>query len=96
MNYRLENGTSSPVLRGAEGELVFVRVRVDSRSLEDLLEALAGLEFPINPEIRHGHPETAVEFPAYDNHVAEIQAVIRNSRIEGVSVELASMLRAIA
>ncbi len=96
MSYRFDKETASPVLRGVEGELVFIRVYVDPRSLEDLLEALCSLDFPINPEIRHGHPHTIVEFPAYDRHVGEIRNVIRRAGITGATVELANMMRAIA
>ena len=79
---------ASTVLRGQDGELVFVSVRVNSRLLEELLEALAKLEFPINPEIRHGHPFTLVEFPAYDGNIEEIQNVLRNEALEDVKLEL--------
>lgn len=89
MSYWPEDAISSPVLRGAEGELVNVRVRVDSRSLEELLEALAGLKFPINPEIRHGYPDTWVEFPAYDAHVPAVKKLLRRMRI-GAGVEMVS------
>ena len=37
----------SPSLGGAEGELVSVRVLVEPRLLEELLEALAGVSFPV-------------------------------------------------
>jgi hypothetical protein len=79
---------ASPVLRGQDGELVFVSVRVNSRLLEELLDALARLEFPINPEIRHGHPYTLVEFPAYDGHITEIQNVLRDAALDGAKLEL--------
>ena len=86
----------STVLRGSEGDLVFVRVRVNSRSLEKLLESLAGLDFPINPEIRHGFPDTWVEFPAYDKHVRAIETLLRRSGFTGATIELANVLSAIA
>jgi hypothetical protein len=77
-----------PVLRGQDGELVFVSVQVNSRLLEELLDALAKLEFPINPEIRHGHPFTLVEFPAYDGNIEDIQTVLRNEALDDVKLEL--------
>jgi len=40
-------------LFGAEGELVTVSVAVDAHFLEDVLEVLADLSFPVNPEIYH-------------------------------------------
>ena len=90
---KIDNSTA---LRGADGELVFVRVRVDSRLLEDLLEALARADFPINPEIRHGYPHTTVVFPAYDQQVPEIRALIQGAGIRDVTLDLANMLTAIA
>ena len=81
-----------PVLHGADGNLVLVRVRVDERLLEEVLEALAGASFPINPEIRHGHPDTWVEFPAYEKHTAEIRRLIRAAGIRNVEIELANTL----
>jgi len=36
-----------------EGELLLVRLRVECRQLEEVLEALADLPFPVNPELCH-------------------------------------------
>ena len=44
---------SATTLCGREGALVCVSISVDPRSLESLLEALAELDFPINPQIFH-------------------------------------------
>lgn len=83
-------------LHGTEGVLVFVRVRVDPRLLEDLLEALAAADFPINPEIRHAHPQTIVEFPAYESQIPEIRRLVTGAGVGQGDLELANMLRAIA
>jgi hypothetical protein len=96
VSYPSESDKDSAALRGADGELVFVRVRVDSRLLEDLLDALAQADFPINPEIRHGYPDTFVEFPAYDQQVPEIRSLIQRAGIRDVALDLANMLTAIA
>lgn len=63
-------------LTGTEGELVSVRVSVEPRSLEELLECLASLAFPVNPEIFHGVP-TVVEFPAWESRLFEVQDALR-------------------
>ena len=65
-------------LTGLEGELVLIRICVEARHLEDLLEALAEVPFPLNPQIYH-QPETVVEFPAYSSRVHEIEQVIETS-----------------
>lgn len=75
-------------LHGRDGDLVFVSVRVNSRLLEELLDALACLDFPINPEIRHGHPHTLVEFPAYEGNIEAVQSVLRNAGLDGAKLEL--------
>ena len=79
MKFRPEVELETAALRGLDGELVLVRVKVDSRMLEELLEALASADFPINPEIRHGFPDTVVEFPAYENQLAEIRSLIQRA-----------------
>ena len=82
----------SPALLGREGELVSVSVAVNPRELEELLEALAALDFPINPEIYHDalivyvmhdgeqriEPCTLVEFPAYANRLEKIRTVLES------------------
>jgi hypothetical protein len=96
MNYWPATGDESVALHGKDGTLVFVRVRVDSRLLEDLLEALARADFPINPEIRHGYPSTDVEFPAYDGQIAEIRRLIQIAGIRDAELQLANAMSAIA
>ncbi len=83
-------------LQGTAGVLMVVRVRVQPRNLEDVLEALASADFPINPEIRHGHAESTVEFPAYDKQLTEIRTLLKNAGIEDTSLDIANMLRTIA
>ena len=82
-------------LHGPEGRLVFVRLRVVPRSLEEALEALAQASFPVNPEIRHGHPWSWVEFPAYDGNVKEIHSLLDRSGLQDVRVEVEGALEAI-
>lgn len=82
-------------LRGREGELVLVRISVSPKLLEDLLEALAEISFPINPEIQH-NPSTRVEFPAYQGRIAEVQDVLARSGFPASMIEIRAMLTAIA
>jgi hypothetical protein len=67
-----------PGLFGLEGELVSLRISVDPKHLEDLLEALALLDFPVNPQLYHRPGQVIVEFPAYSTRVAEVSNAIRN------------------
>jgi len=82
--------TPNAPLAGAEGALVTVSVAVEPPRLEQLLDALAHLEFPINPQIYHdavqvycfaddheeAEPTTLVEFPAYESRLPEIRAAL--------------------
>ena len=61
-------------LSSRDGELISVRAHVEARLLEDLLEALAEIPYPVNPEIYHlgGTGGSVVEFPAYASWLEEI------------------------
>ena len=81
---------ASLALSGREGELLSSSVDVAARDLEELLEALSILDFPVNPQIFHdaavvyvladgSESETAttlVEFPAYGDSVRQIRDVL--------------------
>lgn len=60
-------------LFGREGELISLGISTDPRLLEDLLEALASLDFPVNPQLYHRPTEVLVEFPAYSNQVQHVR-----------------------
>jgi hypothetical protein len=82
----------SVTLSGSEGELVNVRVAVDPRSLEDLLETLAELSFPVNPQILHGSSHTAVEFPAWAGRLSEVRRVIESHGFSSNAIEVHAAL----
>jgi len=65
-----------PALFGAEGELVLLQISVEPRLLEDLLEVLARLEFPVNPDLSHKPNSVSVEFPAYSGRVEEVRKLL--------------------
>lgn len=96
----------SPSLAGPEGELVSVRISIEPRLLEKLLESLASLEFPINPQIYHNavmvyvypdgrkviEPTTTVEFPAYAGRLAEVRAALRQGGFDPALLSAKNML----
>lgn len=84
-----------PLLSGPHGELVQVRVSTDPRLLEELLECLAGVPFPINPSIIHGRP-TVVEFPAYEARLYAVRDALRTYGFDPTSISINSMLDAIS
>lgn len=79
-------------LAGAEGELLCATLRVHPRDLEDLLETLARIPFPVNPEIRHGAPDTTVAFPLFSGRLPEVEAVLREGGFGGNALELRAIL----
>ena len=98
--------TGTPALCGSEGELVSISVSVEPRDLEDLLEALATLDFPINPQIYHeasviyverdgrqrAEPATMVEFPAYARRVPKIRGVLETCGFTSDAICISPML----
>ena len=66
----------SGFIRGREGNLVSVRIPTDPRRLEDLLEALAGADFPVNPQLYHHASTVVVEFPAYACQIDRLSELI--------------------
>jgi hypothetical protein len=98
--------TPETTLSGREGHLVCVSIDVDARYLESLLEALAQVDFPINPQIYHdaamvylfadGHrrtePITLVEFPAYGARLDEVRRALEAHCFDPSSLHVTDML----
>ncbi|HUS05085.1 MAG TPA: hypothetical protein VMZ52_02225 [Bryobacteraceae bacterium] len=85
----------APVLSGAEGELVSIRINIDPKQLEELLDCLAQVSFPINPQIYHAKP-TSVEFPAYAKRLHEVTEALRLYGLSSIPLQVSPMLRAIS
>ncbi|MBK5293566.1 MAG: hypothetical protein JJE04_18055 [Acidobacteriia bacterium] len=84
-----------PFLSGLEGELVSLRIAVEPRLLEDLLETLAELPFPVNPRIQHqvgANPSTVVEFPAYREKLDLVRASLGRGGFPAASLHVDRML----
>lgn len=83
-------------LLGTEGALVSVSISVDPPRLEALLDAVAYLDFPINPQIYHAAgPVTLIEFPAYESRLPEIRALLETRGFPGQSLSATAMLESI-
>jgi hypothetical protein len=92
--------TATLPLLGTEGALVSVSISVEPPRLEALLDALAHLDFPINPQIYHDagpatYPATLVEFPAYEKRLPEIRSLMETCGFPAKSVKATSMLDSI-
>jgi len=93
-------------LSTSEGALVSVSIHIHPQYLEALLEALARIDFPINPQIYHDaeivtlHPDgseeieptTVVEFPAYFGRLEEVHTGLRVYGFSHDAVSVTSML----
>ena len=96
---------ASPSLATGEGDLISVSINVEPRDLETLLESLAQLDFPINPQIYHEaalvyvYPDgreqtqsaTLVEFPAYRERLPQVRAALTASGFDPSIAYVASM-----
>ena len=97
---------ATPSLSSSEGALVSVSISVDPHYLEALLEALARVSFPINPQIYHDAAivyryaddreetgsTTLVEFPAYAQRLDEARCALRANGFDPACMEVTGML----
>lgn len=95
-----------PSLEGREGLLVSVSIAVEPRLLESLLETLAHVRFPINPQIYHDaaivyhyagdrdetEATTLVEFPAYAGRLDEVRQALESYGFDSAAMQVSSML----
>jgi hypothetical protein len=98
--------SSAPSLSGREGDLISVSIDVDPPCLESLLEALAQVGFPVNPQIYHDaalvyvYPDdrqeteatTLVEFPAYRGQLDDVRRALDNCGFDPASLQVTGML----
>jgi hypothetical protein len=103
MSVRLES------LATSEGTLISISISVQPSRLESLLEALAGVSFPVNPQIYHdaavisrfpdGREEcesaTLVEFPGYAASVEEVRKAIASFGFDPKGIQVTGMLEEI-
>ena len=94
------------MLATAEGALVCVSLDVEPQCLESMLEALALVNFPINPQIYHdaamvyryadGREESAaltlVEFPAYEANLADVRRAVEAYGFDATCLHVRAML----
>jgi hypothetical protein len=80
---------SQPALHSPEGELLSLAISVEPRLLEDLLETLSGLTFPVNPQLYHQQSKVIVEFPAYSARIEEVRHSLQARGLSSTHLELA-------
>jgi hypothetical protein len=77
------NPPPEAALFGREGELISLSIATEPRFLEDLLDALAALDFPVNPQLYHRPAQVLVEFPAYSSQVEQVRAALLGQGFDG-------------
>jgi hypothetical protein len=79
---------AAPSLFGAHGVLLELRIPVEPKLLEDLIEVLASLHFPVNPQLVHEPGVVYVDFPAYANHLPEVRKRLSEAGFDARSIEV--------
>lgn len=99
-------GVRPQCLETSEGELISISIAVQPKDLESLLDALAVLDFPINPGIYHdaalvthyadGQEKTEaitlVDFPAYPGWVAAVRGAVAARGFDPECIQVTDML----
>jgi len=84
--------SGEPALFGTQGELLSLLISVEPKLLEELLDALAHLDFPVNPQLHHRPAQVTVEFPAYSSRVDEVRDALRIHGFNPASLEASRVL----
>lgn len=90
-------------LGGPEGPLLLLAIPVEPRRLETLLDSLASLPFPVNPEIVHEAapagdakaPCSLVTFPVYSDWIERTRGVVERAGIDPGTIRTTLMWEAI-
>ena len=106
MSVRPDFFPATGALSGSEGELVSVHICIEARHLERLLEALAKLPFPANPQIYHTagvgyvlpdgrerrEPAIIVQFPAFSSRLGEVRETLNTRGLSPDKAHVRGML----
>jgi hypothetical protein len=79
-------------LFGREGELISLAIATEPKLLENLLEALASLDFPVNPQLYHRPAEVLVEFPAYSTQVEQVRDALLRQGFDASGIQMSRPL----
>ena len=84
-------------LAGRDGELILIRITVEPRLLESLLETLANTSYHINPQLFPNSAEgSVVEFPAYESWRDPIVDGLRKAGLGEARLEASRMITKLA
>jgi hypothetical protein len=79
-------------LFGREGELISLAIATEPKLLENLLEALASLDFPVNPQLYHRPAEVLVEFPAYSSQLEQVRDALLRQGFDATGIQMSRPL----
>ncbi len=79
-------------LFGQQGELISLSIATEPKLLEDLLEALASLDFPVNPQLYHRPAQVLVEFPAYSSQVERVRSSLLRQGFDASGIQVSRPL----
>jgi hypothetical protein len=96
-------------LETSEGELISISIAVEPQNLEALLDTLAEVGFPVNPQIYHDaavvtrYPDgseqreatTLVEFPAYAGRFEQVRQAVAARGLDASTIQATGMLEEI-
>jgi hypothetical protein len=83
---------AAEALFGLEGQLISLSISVDPKLLEELLDTLAGLDFPVNPELYHRPAQVTVAFPAYSARLDEVRTALLSHGFDPAQLETSGAL----
>ena len=66
---------ASPHYLARKANCFSLRISIEPKIVEEVLEALASLDFPVNPQLYHRPAQVVVEFPAYSTRLGEVGAL---------------------
>jgi len=75
-------------LFGREGELISLCIATEPKLLEELLEALASLDFPVNPQLYHRQAAVLVEFLAYSNQMEQVKEALLKQGFDADGIQM--------
>jgi hypothetical protein len=77
-------------------DLLLISVTVSPRDVENVLDSLAGLPFPINADLKYEEWKTTVEFPAYRSSLEEVKAMLAAKGFDDAQVHFRPAFSAVA
>jgi hypothetical protein len=83
---------SKAALFGQQGELISLSIATEPKLLEDLLEVLAVLDFPVNPQLYHRPAQVVVEFPAYSSQVKQVRDALVRQGFDAGGIQVSRAL----